>query len=103
MEYLDYFRDLAKQEKEQNRFKEEFMLYPIGTEVLLTQDVDGHLEYCIDTIIEISITKEEIVYYFEEADMKVIQPKIVVYTMDKEQELKDKGYNYMRSGYTFTD
>lgn len=78
-----------------------YQLQPVGTEVILTTVIDGIRCYCIDTISEISITKKDIFYYFEEADMKVSSNDLLPYTIDNELIIKDLGYQYMRDGYAF--
>lgn len=84
---------------------EEFNLYPVGTEVLLTQVVDDVYLYCFDKIREINITDEGgVVYYFEDAEMAVKDKDLIPYTIKNEHMLKDLGYEHTRDGhYMFTD
>ena len=86
-----------------SNYIESIDIYPIGTEVLLTQAVDDYYEYTIDQIKEIDITDGEIYYYFDEAEMKVNDIDLIPYTINNEDKLKELGYSYNRNTYSFTD
>lgn len=69
--------------------------YGIGEEVILTQVIDEQDCFAVDTINEIVINKDGIVYYFEESEASVHQSDIIEYTGDNIKELQEKGYKWV--------
>lgn len=74
--------------------------YDIGSEVILTDIINDEKCYTIDNIREIVIKKDSITYYFEEAQIGVLEEDIIPYSTKKENELLHDGYGYI-GAYSF--
>lgn len=93
---------LIKEEIKLDKGEKELIdIYPIDSEVLLTTIIDDISLYCIDKIKEVDITKDGIFYYFEESEMRVKDKDILPYSIKNEDVLKELGYTYSWTGYSF--
>lgn len=68
--------------------KEMINIYPIGSEVLIKDIIDGAAIYGIDKIKSIEIKDDGIIYYLEDAEKKIKEKDLIPYSITNEKILK---------------
>lgn len=83
--------------------KEMINIYPIGSEVLIKDIIDGSAIYGIDKIKSIEIKDDGIIYYLEDAEKKIKEKDLIPYSITNEKILKEQGYYFVKTTFIFTD